>query len=56
MFKLVAHLFSLEFTELKGGDKPAAIVWHKDVQVFRVQDDQERGGEFLGCLYMDLYH
>jgi metallopeptidase MepB len=55
MLEIVAHLFGIEFTELKGSNKPAEIVWHEDVQVFQVQDNRDRGGEFLGHLYLDLF-
>jgi metallopeptidase MepB len=56
MLKLLAQIFELAFTELEDHDKPADIVWHQDVRVLVVHDDQKRGGSFLGYLYLDLFH
>ncbi|KAK3312964.1 hypothetical protein B0H66DRAFT_578188 [Apodospora peruviana] len=54
MLVLLAQLFGLEFTELKGGERTAQMVWHQDVQIFRVHDAPCRGGVFLGYLYLDV--
>ncbi|KAM7220101.1 metallopeptidase MepB [Rhypophila decipiens] len=55
MLALLAQLFGLEFTELKGGERTAQMVWHQDVHIFRVHDAPCRGGGvFLGYLYLDL--
>lgn len=54
MLALLAQLFGLEFTELKGGERTEQMVWHRDVQVFRVHDAPRRGGSFLGYLYLDV--
>jgi len=63
MLAIFEHLFGLIFEEItrdardklaesgNGGD----LVWHKDVQVFAVWDDDEEGGDFVGYLYLDLY-
>ena len=56
MLKLVAHLFGIEFTELQEDDKSSGSIWHEDVRVFSVCDDEASGGGFLGYLYMDLFH
>lgn len=56
MMSIFAHLFGLEFTELQKSEEPPHMVWHKDVQAFRVHESQERGGEFLGYLYIDPFH
>lgn len=34
-----------------GGD----IIWHEDVQIFSVWDDDKEGGGFVGYLYLDLF-
>ncbi|KAE8140092.1 peptidase family M3-domain-containing protein [Aspergillus pseudotamarii] len=60
MLSICETLFGLVFSELsrEGRAKPAsprnALVWHEDVQVFRVWNSDEDGG-FVGYLYMDLY-
>lgn len=47
-------LFGLRFAELS--TKEAAVdVWHEDVKVWTVWDDEEGGGNFLGYLYVDPY-
>ncbi|KFG79793.1 metallopeptidase MepB [Metarhizium anisopliae] len=56
MMSIFAHLFGLEFTELQTGEKTPHMFWHEDVQVFRVHESRERGREFLGHLYIDLFH
>ncbi len=56
MLKLVARLFGIEFTELHEDDRPSGSIWHEDVRVFLVRDDDARGGGFLGYIYMDLFH
>jgi metallopeptidase MepB len=35
----------------KGND----IVWHEDVQVFSVWDEEAQGSGFVGYLYLDLF-
>ncbi|KAH6981545.1 metallopeptidase MepB [Ilyonectria sp. MPI-CAGE-AT-0026] len=52
MFKIVQHLFGLQFRRLHvdGINK-----WHPDVQVFSVWDSEELGGSFVGYLYLDLF-
>ncbi|MCJ1394148.1 hypothetical protein MMC18_007026 [Xylographa bjoerkii] len=57
------HLFSLVFVEITGDErnklsvsgKGSDIVWHEDVQVFSVWDNEEQSGGFLGFLYLDLF-
>jgi metallopeptidase MepB len=63
MLQIFEELFGLVFIEIveeqrdkvaesgKGSD----IVWHQDVQVFSVWDDEEEGGGFVGYLYLDLF-
>jgi metallopeptidase MepB len=63
MLQIFEELFVLVFIEIveeqrdkvaesgKGSD----IVWHQDVQVFSVWDDEEEGGGFVGYLYLDLF-
>jgi metallopeptidase MepB len=51
MLKIFEDLFGLEFVEITG-DKS---VWHEDVQLLSVWDDEAQGSNFLGYLYLDLY-
>lgn len=52
LLNLLAQLFGLLFDEVKATD---STVWHADVQVFAVHDDETHGGGFLGYLYLDLF-
>ncbi|MCJ1399900.1 hypothetical protein MMC11_003103 [Xylographa trunciseda] len=57
------HLFGLDFVEITGDErnrlgvfrKGSSIVWHEDVQVFSVWDNDEESTGFLGYLYLDLF-
>ncbi|KAF2098814.1 metallopeptidase MepB [Rhizodiscina lignyota] len=63
MLHIFEELFGLAFVELKGKDRDALsetgkgsdIVWHEDVQVFSVWDDDGEGNGFVGYLYLDLH-
>jgi metallopeptidase MepB len=61
MFKLFEQLFGLVFSEIPVeerrtlGEQDRETVWHEDVQVFRVWDEESQGSGFLGYLYLDLY-
>ncbi|KAI9888207.1 MAG: hypothetical protein M1814_001092 [Vezdaea aestivalis] len=64
MLKIFEQLFGLAFVEITPGaerDKIADtgngkdIVWHQDVQVFSVWDDEGEGSGFVGYLYLDLH-
>lgn len=63
MLKIFEELFGLAFVEIVGKDRDSIaetgkgddIVWHKDVQVFSVWDDEGEGGGFVGYLYLDLF-
>ncbi|KAK2051212.1 metallopeptidase MepB [Colletotrichum caudatum] len=46
-------LFGLVFRE-NGKSRPE-YVWHDEVQIFNVWDDDQSGGEFVGHLYLDLF-
>ena len=52
ILNLLAKLFGLVFDEIEAAD---SMVWHADVQMFVVHDDQTHGGGFLGYLYLDLF-
>jgi metallopeptidase MepB len=62
MLKIFEELFGLAFVEITGEDRTALadggkgsdIVWHEDVQVFSVWDDEGEGAGFVGYLYLDL--
>ena len=57
------ELFGLQFVEILGEDRAAVaptgkggdIVWHDDVQVFSVWNDEGEGSGFVGYLYLDLF-
>jgi metallopeptidase MepB len=63
MLKIFEELFGLVFVELTGSDrdeispsgKGRDIVWHEEVQVFSVWDDEGEGSGFVGYLYLDLF-
>ena len=63
MLEIFEHLFGLSFVEVVGKDRDAIspsgkgddIVWHPEVQVFSVWDDQGEGSGFVGYLYLDLF-
>jgi metallopeptidase MepB len=63
MLHIFEQLFGMVFVEISGADRAALsttgkgddIVWHKDVQLFSVWDDEGEGNEFLGYLYLDLH-
>ena len=63
MLRIFDELFGLTFVEVKGEDRDSIspsgkgddIVWHPDVQVFSVWDDEGEGGGFVGYLYLDLH-
>ncbi|KAF2180573.1 metallopeptidase MepB [Zopfia rhizophila CBS 207.26] len=63
MLKIFEELFGLAFIEIVGKDrddlaesgKGSDIVWHEDVQVFSVWDDEGEGSGFVGYLYLDLF-
>ena len=63
MLKIFEELFGLVFVQIEGEDRSAIsesgkgddIVWHPDVQVFSVWDDDGEGNGFVGYLYLDLH-
>ena len=63
MLRIFEELLGFHFVELVGDDrakisptgKADDIVWHEDVQVFSVWDDESAGGGFVGYLYLDLH-
>ena len=63
MLKIFEELMGLKFVEVKGEDRAAIsptnkgedIVWHEDVQLFSVWNDEGEGGGFVGYLYTDLH-
>lgn len=63
MLQIFEKLFGLVFVEITGSErdtvassgKGADIVWHEDVQVFSVWDDDGEGSGFVGYLYLDLF-
>jgi len=63
MLRIFEELFGLVFVEITGEErdkisetgKGSDIVWHEDVQLFSVWDDEGEGGEFVGYLYLDLH-
>lgn len=64
MLKIFEELFGLVFIEIVGeedraaladGGKGSDIVWHEEVQVFSVWDDEGEGAGFVGYLYLDMF-
>ncbi|ODH13828.1 hypothetical protein ACO22_06868 [Paracoccidioides brasiliensis] len=63
MLKIFEELFGLVFVEITGEERDKIsetgngndIVWHEEVQVFSVWDDEEEGSGFVGYLYLDLF-
>ena len=63
MLEIFEHLFGLHFVEVVGKDRDSIspsgkgndIVWHDEVQVFSVWDDEGEGSGFVGYLYLDLF-
>ncbi|KAB8349738.1 hypothetical protein FH972_023753 [Carpinus fangiana] len=63
MLEIFEQLFGLAFVEITGTErdklsesgKGSDIVWHEDVQVFSVWDDEGEGSGFVGYLYLDLH-
>lgn len=63
MLEIFEEIFGLQFVEIVGGDRDTIsptgkgndIVWHEEVQVFSVWDDEGEGGGFVGYLYLDLF-
>lgn len=63
MLEIFEELFGLAFVEVKGDDRASIstsgkgddIVWHEDVQLFSVWDDEGQGSGFVGYLYLDLH-
>lgn len=63
MLNIFEELFGLIFVEITGEDrdaisetgKGADIVWHEDVKLFSVWDDEGEGSGFVGYLYLDLH-
>jgi metallopeptidase MepB len=63
MLRIFEELFGLAFVEIVADDRSKIsetgngddIVWHEDVQLFSVWDDEGEGSGFVGYLYLDLF-
>ncbi|KAK8051807.1 peptidase family M3 [Apiospora rasikravindrae] len=63
MLKIFEELFGLAFAQLSKEEraklsptgKAEDIVWHEDVIVYSVWDDNSEGNGFVGYLYLDLH-
>ncbi|MCJ1478539.1 hypothetical protein MMC13_007219 [Lambiella insularis] len=63
MLRIFEELMGLVFVEITTDDRSTIsptsngddIVWHPDVQIFSVWNDEGEGGEFVGYLYTDLH-
>ena len=63
MLQIFEELMGLVFVEVTGEDKDALaesgkgrdIIWHDEVQLFSVWDDEGEGSGFVGYLYLDLF-
>jgi len=63
MLQIFEELFGLVFVQIEGAERDKIsetgkgddIVWHEDVKLFSVWDDEGEGGSFSGYLYLDLH-
>ena len=63
MLEIFEQLFGLVFVEITDADRSSIsptgkgedIIWHPDVQLFSVWDDEGEGNGFVGYLYLDLH-
>ncbi|KAL8910285.1 MAG: hypothetical protein Q9171_004408 [Xanthocarpia ochracea] len=63
MLHIFEQLFGLIFMEIEGSDRSSIapsgngddIVWHPDVKLYSVWDDEGEGNGFVGYLYLDLH-
>ncbi|CAG8971005.1 hypothetical protein HYALB_00007675 [Hymenoscyphus albidus] len=63
MLSIFEELFGFVFIEVSGEDrdkisesgKGPDIVWHEDVKLYSVWDDEGEGSGFVGYLYLDLH-
>ncbi|KAK5111675.1 hypothetical protein LTR62_004780 [Meristemomyces frigidus] len=63
MLKIFEELFGLVFVKLEAEDRDAIsetgkgkdVIWHPDVHLFSVWDDEAEGAGFVGYLYLDLH-
>lgn len=63
MLQIFEEIFGMEFVEITGEErdkiassgKGSDIVWHEDVQVYSVWNDEGEGSGFIGYLYLDLH-
>lgn len=62
MLKIFAQLLGLEYVPLSRGDlarlsptgRAEDVLWHEDLEIYEVWDDEQNGGGFCGYLYLDL--
>ena len=55
LFGLVFHLHEPKSEEYKDAEATHPHVWHEDVQLFEVWNEEAEGAGFVGCLYLDMY-
>jgi metallopeptidase MepB len=63
MLQIFEQLFGLVFVEITGYERDEIsetgkgndIIWHQDVKIFSVWDDEGEGSGFTGYLYLDLH-
>lgn len=63
MLQIFELLFGLVFVEITGEDRASIsptkkgedLVWHPDVKLFSVWDDEGEGNGFVGYLYLDMH-
>ncbi|KAL0939791.1 metallopeptidase [Colletotrichum truncatum] len=64
MLSTFEHLFGIVFHEIHDAERASLsltgkgedLLWNPDVQLFAAWDSPSEGGEFLGYIYLDLYH
>ncbi|KAL9023318.1 MAG: hypothetical protein Q9196_007276 [Gyalolechia fulgens] len=63
MLEIFEQLFGLVFVEMEDSDRSSItpsgkgddIIWHPDVKLYSVWDDENEGSGFVGYLYLDLH-
>ena len=63
MLEIFEQIFGLVFVEIVGADRTSIspsgkgedLVWHSDVHIFSVWDDEGEGNGFVGYLYLDMH-
>lgn len=55
MLSIFEALFGLKFVHLPTGSSSLITVWHPEVRVYAVWNDESEGNGFLGYLFLDVF-